>query len=526
MVCAALAGQAAPRTAFPVGGNQVYRVWALHLDGAGRVCLAGHVEPQNAPAAATGGLEFIADPTQFGRYRDAFVSAYQRDGRLLWTDRFDGPGGNFDAITAVTADGEGNVYATGDSYGGAATGGDFVTLKYDAAGRRQWAARYTSSGARHDSPHAIAVDASGNIYVAGTVAAEGRRGGEPAGVKFAPDGRTLWAAGFDGPARGAGAALGIAADAEGGVLVVGATRGNSSDFTTVKLNRDGQQLWAARYDGPAHGADEANAVAVDRGGGACVAGSSANASNGVDCVTIKYGPDGRELWARRYNVRGRDRHSVAAAALSPAGDVYVTGTAELAGCHSSLALFAVTVCYSGDGRLRWSAAQALRDEALAPAAYLRVDAAGRAHTAWQTRRYDETLDTADVNTTLTTLGPTQAGACDGVAEAALETTIVAMGAHRRLEELRRRPRGGRYWAAPWTAMRWAGREGEPAKLRLGVVTSPGKPYDVQVSPDLATWSILARAASGTDGRLEFADPFPSTPGPRFYRVEFFDQPAR
>jgi hypothetical protein len=42
-----------------------------------------------------------------------------------------------------------------------------VTIKYDAAGNQLWTARYNGDGNGDDNPHAIALDKSGNVYVAG-----------------------------------------------------------------------------------------------------------------------------------------------------------------------------------------------------------------------------------------------------------------------------------------------------------------------------------------------------------------------
>jgi hypothetical protein len=47
------------------------------------------------------------------------------------------------------------------------TGYDFVTIKYDSQGELLWIQRYNGLGIDYDESFAISVDASGNVYVAG-----------------------------------------------------------------------------------------------------------------------------------------------------------------------------------------------------------------------------------------------------------------------------------------------------------------------------------------------------------------------
>src|SRR6516164_3490843 len=60
--------------------------------------------------------------------------------------------------------------------------------------------------------------------------------------------------------------------------------------------------WVAYYDGPAHQDDQAFAIALDALGNVFVTGSSKGVDTGADYATVKYDPaTGGQLWAARYD---------------------------------------------------------------------------------------------------------------------------------------------------------------------------------------------------------------------------------
>ena len=111
-----------------------------------------------------------------------------------WVARYNGPANKFDGTRAMVIDAAGNVYVSGPSEGKKGNV-DYATIKYNSAGVQQWVARYNGTGNGEDWPYAIAVDASGNVYVTGR-------------------------------------SLGI---------------GTNLDYATIKYNNTGIQQWAVRY---------------------------------------------------------------------------------------------------------------------------------------------------------------------------------------------------------------------------------------------------------------------------------------
>ena len=108
-------------------------------------------------------------------------------------------------------------------------------------------------------------------------------------------------------------------------------------------------LWMRRYAQPGYCNDEATAMAVDAAGNVYVTGSSQRVEAGLkDYATVKYSPDGVQLWAERYSGPGNSVPS--AITVDGAGNVYVTGASESTGTSWDY----LTLKYNSSGVLQWS----------------------------------------------------------------------------------------------------------------------------------------------------------------------------
>jgi hypothetical protein len=256
---------------------------------------------------------------------DCCTIKYSPDGEELWVARYDNQYLSFHTATSIEVDSEGSVYVFGGSRG---TGQyyDFLLIRYDTDGNILWTARYDGPGRQQEESADMVLDDFGNIYVAGRSAGQGT-GSDYAVIKYDADGNQLWVERFDGPAHSEDWVFAMTLDMESNVYLTGRTigEGTSYDYTTVKYDPDGNELWAASYNGPANEKDLAFDVTVDIHGNVYVTGQSDGGGTEIDLATVKYDSSGNEVWVRRYDgsAHGDDRGR--AVIVDEEGFVYVTG---------------------------------------------------------------------------------------------------------------------------------------------------------------------------------------------------------
>jgi hypothetical protein len=275
---------------------------------------------------------------------------YNSLGIEQWVERYNGPGNGTDRAFAIAVDIKGNVYVTGESYGGSNTLGDYATVKYNSLGVEQWVKRYDGPGNGPDIARAIAVDNEGNVYVTGFSGGDGT-GNDYATIKYNSSGVEQWVQRYNGSTNSRDEGTAIALDNEGNVYVTGLSMGigSSLDYITVKYNTSGVEQWVQRYNGPANNLDAATAIAVDNEGNVYVTGESYTEIDNSDFATLKYNSSGVEQWVQRYNGPANSSDAASAIAVDNEGNVYVTGTSGGDGTGFDYA----TIKYNSSGDTLW-----------------------------------------------------------------------------------------------------------------------------------------------------------------------------
>jgi hypothetical protein len=250
---------------------------------------------------------------------------YDSLGNEIWVSRYNGPGNHWDRANALTIDDDCNVYVTGFGLG-TGTDNDYATVKYDSAGNELWVVRYNGPGNYHDAASDVVVDAIGNVYVTGNSSGVGTYA-DFATVKYDSSGNELWVARYNGPAGFNDEAAALVIDDFCGIYVAGfsADEDTIDDIVTVKYDSAGNEIWKSRYDGPLGGYDRAYSLVLDNWSNVYVAGYSYGIGTSADMTTIKYDSSGAEKWVARYNGPGNGSDVAFDVAMDSAGNIYTAG---------------------------------------------------------------------------------------------------------------------------------------------------------------------------------------------------------
>ncbi len=315
-----------------------------------------------------------------------------------WGTQIGGSGAGMNA-TRIAVDEAGNSYATGTYTGTAEFGAftltsvgdvDIYLVKTDPNGEVVWAA--SAGGPSIDSANGIAVDADGNVYIAGSYEISAAFGGMTVAAGFGPNaylakysssGVLQWVRSGSGSESAAAA---VALDSAGNPHITGFFTGTgqfgslslnsmgASDIFIVAYDSSGVEQWAVRAGGSGfgHQVEGGKGIAVDAAGDVYVGGNfvsfahfdsiTLSAEGDQDAFLAKYSPSaGAWLWARGGGGQGPD--FVSDVELDAEGNAYLTGiftgTAVfdgaplVAGSGSFFEQAYLLAKYDSDGTAQW-----------------------------------------------------------------------------------------------------------------------------------------------------------------------------
>jgi hypothetical protein len=294
--------------------------WATYLGGSGDDYGSGIATDGQGNIYVTGASTSTNFPVTAGAPQAhnegdsaAYVASYSPQGQLRWATYLGG--GSYASGAGIAADGQGNVYVTGDT-----DSADFPFTVNDP------------QILEHHDPHVSGISIDDDVFIA----------------SYSSLGHVRWVTDFGGPGDDAG--KGIAVNSQGMVYVTGTTNGSSGYIVTdtavqpysgggvdafvAAYTSGGALRWSTYLGGT--GDDEGSSIATDGQGQAYVTGSTTSTNFPVtanalqadpgghsDAFLVVYSPQGKVRWATYLAGAGDD--AGAGVAADGQGGVYLAG---------------------------------------------------------------------------------------------------------------------------------------------------------------------------------------------------------
>jgi hypothetical protein len=259
------------------------------------------------------------------------IVKYSASGEEIWEQHFSNitNGYGYEGFSSMAVDCAGNVAATG-YFMSNGTAYDMTTVKYDPTGDLQWVRTANGSAIGNGAGAAVAFDPSGNILAAGRSAVAISEGGwrqKGTLIKYDSTGNQLWSQYLNEFNEVTSEIRGLAVDSLGNALVSGYEIRNGGVRITAKYDTEGIQLWS--HETSISSQASSNLIAVDHANNVYVTFEDLISFGLQGYTTIKYSPDGNELWVSHHSPLRPDSYRATPKALvaDTSGSVYVTGYA-------------------------------------------------------------------------------------------------------------------------------------------------------------------------------------------------------
>ncbi len=262
---------------------------------------------------------------------DIFFTKYDSAGNVVWVKQTRGTSGGGDFVGGLAIDGAGNIYISGE-HGNDTTyfdgigvpgfaGEDLFLAKYNSSGNIIWVRSIIDTTALNNAAN-VAINASGDIYLAGEFAGSSIKIGTSTFNNSGTDTHEIFLAKYDtaGNVIWARAAHGtdeddvfsMVADPSGNVFLTGLFQSTSLTFGTsvltvptfflVKYDKSGNVVWAK--DASGFFVDMfSNAVLRDPSGYIYIAGDF-GVSVTIDAVTLNAVSFGQDVFLAKFNDAG------------------------------------------------------------------------------------------------------------------------------------------------------------------------------------------------------------------------------
>ena len=258
---------------------------------------------------------------------DLYIIRLDSNGDSLWSRRF-GAFGADDNGQKIIELSDGNFLAVGQGRNAGTT--DLYMVKVDSLGNLIWSKHYGGSGSEY--AYGVVELADGGFMMTGSTTTSTQGGSDLWLLRTNSNGDTLWTRKFDyhdGLDRGD-----MIVQADNGDFVIGGRTWNGTYAQLLGLRVDslGNQVWASEF-GTLSDGEFAESIAKSLDGGFIIGGGKGISS--FDFYLVRLDSDGDSLWAARYNGNTGRSDDCYEVAVNSDGDIFAFGYTDIASAPPS-----------------------------------------------------------------------------------------------------------------------------------------------------------------------------------------------
>jgi len=235
----------------------------------------------------SGSETYVQYPNNGGLYTGPATVKYDTNGNFVWATSVENEGEGLTQIGGSSLDSTGRLNVLSDTLG--AIGRRYLTQQFTSFGTNRWTTNVGGgvTGIGYD----LKLDGADNVIITGSSSQFYPNYGYSTS-RLDTNGNILWIMNYPSNPIGTGSSTALAIDNINNIYITGYSPffGTSNDVVTIKYGPNGNQIWLQRYNGPANGDDEGNAIAVDNNGNVYVAGYETETNGFTGMVLIKYSP--------------------------------------------------------------------------------------------------------------------------------------------------------------------------------------------------------------------------------------------
>jgi len=234
-----------------------------------------------------------------GNPTDIITLKYSPSGNLLWSKIYNGPGNREDEAVRIVVDDSGFVYVVGETF-------DFIefnnylTIKYSSKGELLWNREFNFGDSTTDVPHEMIIDNFSNIYITGYGSTCLECSSDFMTVKSDKNGILQWVKFYHGEGDLTNIGWTLIQDKSGRLIVSGRSADINNTYynATLIYNSNGNLLQIIKYDSA-----DVRRLETDDSNNIYVGGDvyRSDLTYQWDFFFNKYDSSGKLLWNRTYN---------------------------------------------------------------------------------------------------------------------------------------------------------------------------------------------------------------------------------